>query len=567
MRNHNILILIRFIEILKSLFLSLLFVSKVVAQDYSTPCEPASIRPETAAASEAEVPIEEKTPLNTDQSSGIETPNSDTIRRDVSLSEGQTCEDAIAATNPEGQDPAEAKSEDHKTRDPMLLYDNHGLEVRAHIQAGLNIVGERNLFWNLSDTFAADAAFNPDTDWLELYAKPGLSFKGILSNDTSLYGKVSTVVSGTLGTDAYDTGDTGRILLEEGYLGLRTQTSEGINLDFSVGPRELKLGSGMLISNGASNGFERGALKLGPRKAWEFAASATIAYKDFTSKLFYLNPRELASNNSNTSLAGIDLRYDRPNQNYIGLTYANILDSNSAYPQAALGGIGAPTIIPEARSGLNVTNLYTRVTPFKGKFAPLFLTLDAAYEWNNRINLSAWAGRVQAGYTFKNLPLSPTLTYSYQTFSGDDPNTGTLERFDPLFYEGSPSSWATGSKSATVFINSNVQAHQLALRLLPSVKDTVTLRYAHIRANQLNSPVQFGQATRFDFSNGAGVVSGVNNSHLADDFFLEYNRVLNRNTFWTTGFSVSLPGAGIRATVDQDTPLWYGWFTNIVVNF
>ena len=27
----------------------------------------------------------------------------------------------------------------------------------------------------------------------------------------------------------------------------------------------------MLISNGASNGFERGALKFGPRKAWEFA--------------------------------------------------------------------------------------------------------------------------------------------------------------------------------------------------------------------------------------------------------------------------------------------------------
>lgn len=41
-----------------------------------------------------------------------------------------------------------------------------------------------------------------------------------------------------------------------------------------------------------------------------------------------------------------------------------------------------------------------------------------------------------------------------------------------------------------VFINSNVQAHELALRLRPTDRDTVTLRYAH-RANELSSPVQF----------------------------------------------------------------------------
>ena len=51
---------------------------------------------------------------------------------------------------------------------------------------------------------------------------------------------------------------------------------------------------------------------------------------------------------------------------------------------------------------------------------PLFLTTDIAYEWNSSINQQAWAGRVQLGYTFQDLPWSPTLTYSYQTFSGDD---------------------------------------------------------------------------------------------------------------------------------------------------
>lgn len=448
----------------------------------------------------------------------------------------------------------------------MLLYDANRWTVRSHLQLGLNAVFERNLYWNLAETFAPDAEFDEDTDWLELYIKPGFSFTGILSEEMNLYGRLSAVASGTLGTDAFDTGDTGRVTLEEAHLGLRTTYSDRVNFDISVGPRELKLGTGMLIANGASNGFERGALKFGPRKAWEFAAIGRVSYRDaLVGTLFYLDPNELSSNNSGTSLAGIDLRYDRPNGNYVGITYAHVLDSDAAYPQAALEG-GAPTITPEAREGLNAVNFYALVNPFQGSMESLFLTFDAAYEWNNRIDLQAWAGRVQVGYTFQDLPWSPTLIYSYQTFSGDDPSTSQQERFDPLYYEGSPSSWATGSKSSVVFINTNVQAHQLALRLSPSPRDTVTLRYAHVRVNELLSPVQFGQATRFDFSVGA-VTPGVTDPHLSDDFFLEYNRVLNPNTFLTVGASVSIPGEGISSLLDEDESLWYGGFVNIVFNF
>jgi hypothetical protein len=47
-----------------------------------------------------------------------------------------------------------------------------------------------------------------------------------------------------------------------------------------------------------------------------------------------------------------------------------------------------------------------------------------------------------------------------------------------MFFEGTPSSWATGSKSSMTFINSNVIAHQVALSISPSKQDTTTLRYA-----------------------------------------------------------------------------------------
>jgi hypothetical protein len=115
------------------------------------------------------------------------------------------------------------------------------------------------------------------------------------------------------------------------------------------------------------------------------------------------------------------------------------------------------------------------------------------------------------------------------------------------------------------FINSNVYAHQVELSVRPSMQDTVTLRYAHIRANELNSPVQFGQATRFDIAGGDNIITGVTDPHLADDVYLEYNRVLNRNTYLTAGVSASFPGKGLEDAAQQDLPVWLGAFVNLFI--
>ena len=217
---------------------------------------------------------------------------------------------------------------------------------------------------------------------------------------------------------------------------------------------------------------------------------------------------------------------------------------------------------------MNAVNFYGRNKRFVGSLSNLSLALDLGYQWNEDIDLRAWGGRLKSEYTFRNLPWRPILGYSYQIFSGDDPDTSRLERFDPLYYDGSPSMWATGSKSAMVFINSNVQSHSLSLRLKTTPSDTVTLRYAHVRAHELRSPVQFGQATRLDFSNGIStVVSGVTDAHLSDDLFLEYNRIINPNTFLNAGISTSIPGEGIKEVAGGSAPNWTGGFINVVFNY
>jgi len=464
----------------------------------------------------------------------------------------------VAAPNAEAQE----------TDDQTLIYSGDGLEIRWHLQAGLNAVTERNLFWNISDTLTPESGFNPDSDWLESYLKGGLSFEQSLENGSLLYGRLTGVSSYTVGTDAFDAGDTGRTTLEEGYVGFSTSDSDHPGLDISIGPRGLVLGSGMLIANGGANGFERGALKFGPRKAWQQAAIMRVAGEGIQATQFYIDPNELPASDGKNKLAGMDVRYDSVEGGYLGLTYINVLESNSPYPKAPPGGVGAPTVIRGGRDGTNALNLYARTDPFEGLLRNWFFTTDLAYEWNDRIDMSAWAGRVQVGYAFTDIAWSPTLTYSFQTFSGDNPNTARLERFDPLYYEGSPGAWATGSKSSMVFINSNVQAHEVALRVQPTQQDTLTLRYAHLRANELNSPLQFGQATRVETSGGdANLVTGVTDYHLSDDVFLEYNRTINRNTFLTAGISASFPGKGIRDVIGGDAPVWLGGFVNVVVDF
>ena len=117
------------------------------------------------------------------------------------------------------------------------------------------------------------------------------------------------------------------------------------------------------------------------------------------------------------------------------------------------------------------------------------------------------------------------------------------------------------------FINSNVNAHQVEIGVRPTMQDTITLRYAHIRANELRSPVQFGQATRFEIVGGDNIIAGVTDPHLADDVYLEYSRIVNRNTFLTAGVSASFPGKGLELAASQDLPVWLGGFVNIIINY
>lgn len=461
-----------------------------------------------------------------------------------------------------GADPATAAP-----ADPLRFEFPDG-HVKLGIEAGIQIVGENRAFWDLSKVFAPGVPFATTFGWGEAYLKPSVAFERRFGDGISAYGEFSVVGARTLGGDIFDVRDKGRVLLENAFAGLRLgQAGQGFFADLSAGRQPYRIGSGMLIADGAQDGFERGALIFGPRQAWAMTGIARVGHGPLTLEGFYLDANEYASNDMKTTLAGANLVYSPAKNQFVGVAVGTVLSSLAPYPQAAPGGVGIPTVITGARDGLAFVNAYARWNPFTS-LPGLWVAGDFAYQWNDRIDMRAWGARVEIGHAFVTLPFAPTLSYTFQTFSGDNPNTPRLERFDPLFYDGSPTGWATGYNGSFVFINSNLNVHRVTLAMYLTQRDILTLRYAHVRANELNSPIQFGQGTRFAVIGGApGLVAGVAKAHLSDDFLIEYTRVLTPNAFFTMGVGYSEPGAGLTDLGPGIIKGWTGGFANLVVKY
>lgn len=438
------------------------------------------------------------------------------------------------------------------SNDP-LSYEHERFKIQASISGVSQVSGVTGSWWRLSDTFAPSAGYKPDRAWGELWVKPGLNSEFRWNDEIQLYSGISYVGSGNIGRDVFEQGDRGLYAIEDGYLGARVGDREhSSEWDLSFGRQQYKIGSGMLIGVGAYNGFERGATTSFARRAWEEAGLVKWSTGPFSIDAFYLNPNELRSSDTQTRLAGAKSELAIGESQTLGVAYMNVFDSTLPYLSAPL------QLLPNGREGLNTIHAFNRRNPFQDSAPSFYFAGDYAHQWNSRIDMASNAFSGEFGNQFQSLPFVPKLAYAFRSFQGDDPTTAQYEKFDPLFYEGSPALWATGSNGSFSFVNSNVQSHKIACNLSVSQRDTFSFYYWHIRADQINSPLQFGQAGRLIVVGGEPqLVAGVPDSHLSDDFYVEHFRILSPNMFLTTGLAVSIPGNGLRQLVN-DPATWFG---------
>ena len=130
-----------------------------------------------------------------------------------------------------------------------------------------------------------------------------------------------------------------------------------------------------------------------------------------------------------------------------------------------------------------------------------------------------------------------------------------------------PSGTSKTSNGSLAFYNSNIISHRFRLELTLTPRDFVNLNYWYNQAEQTDSPLQFGQGARVGELDGTpALISGVPQSSLSHDFWLEHTRVLNQNWFLTWGVALSIPGDGIKA-VTRDPADWWGGLVNVTFNY
>jgi hypothetical protein len=351
---------------------------------------------------------------------------------------------------------------------------------KAHL--GLTIEAGAGYFYNDNNNFGAGRFGDgkESIDWQEGYIKPILNGSYTTAAGT-VFGGLSYVGSMTRGdgdvaeftSDSSEGGES-----ELMYLGWESDMlfpALGEDaVEISVGEQEFAIGDGFLIMDGAFD-FQEGAYWLAPHRSFDQTAVLKLNTQPVRADIFYL---EADDDYENTELYGLNVEYVN-DAGVIGATWMQVTDTD-------VGGFY------ENRDGMDVFSIRAQGTPLHSLGnEDLFVAFEYALERSgDNLDVDAEGWYAEAGYTFSNLPWTPTLSYRYAFFSGDeDPDDGGYESFDPMFY-GFSRGWGTHYMGEIVgeyyLFNSNEKVHMLHLNMLPSDKISVGALYYDFQLDEKN---------------------------------------------------------------------------------
>ena len=295
--------------------------------------------------------------------------------------------------------------------------------------------------------------------WFEGTMKGALGGVHTFASSSELYGAVSAVGERTYGAAPRIVGpDISSFGAEELSIGWRSGKAVGGHenlIDVVAGRVPYRIGHGMLVGDGSAEGGSRGAYWSNARKAFELATIARFSPGPHRIEAFYLDRDDLPEHDIGTRLAGVNYEFAVADHSTLGASWFRTF----ANPDEAF-----------RRDGMDVLNARAYLAPpaLRG------LGVDAEYasERNGDI-VESHAWTVEPSYSIETA-WSPTLSYRYAFFQGDDPETAKDEAFDPLmpgFHD-----WGTWFQGEIVggyaASNSNLISHRARIHFEPS--DTVS---------------------------------------------------------------------------------------------
>jgi len=367
-------------------------------------------------------------------------------------------------------------------------------------------------------------------NWFEGSIKPAVSAEYTTASSAQFYGKVSAVGVRTYGDAPSLVGDDSSSFdVEDLYVGWRSGNSLGDLgenvLDFTVGRTQYKLGHGLLLYDGASDGGTRGGYWTGARKAFEFAAIGRFKPGNHTVEAFYLDKDDGPDGGSDSKLWGLNYEYAIGEDTTLGATYMKWSADPDEAPQ---------------RDGLDVYNLRAYTAPFPNLKALSFEAEYAQEDNGSALDSTAWNALV--AYQL-DTAWQPKLSYRYAFFEGDDPGTTKNEAFDGLltgFYDWG--TWWQGEIAGEYFLsNSNLISQQLRVHTTPNDAISTGLIFYDFKLDQ-----------RASF--GPNVTSDSVGQEL--DWYMDWT--LNDNFLISFVAAVADPGKAIEQSTGRTDTFVYG---------
>jgi hypothetical protein len=195
------------------------------------------------------------------------------------------------------------------------------------------------------------------------------------------------------------------------------------------------------------------------------------------------------------------------------------------------------------REGLRTFNPSLALTdPFGWQGA--WVKAEYAYQNHEDFDMSAQAGYVWAGYRAARYSWQPAFSYRWSIFTGDDPDTPTLERFDPLF-SGGLGNFLPGIVFSKVYKNSNLITNRATFSIKPLATLELTLDYFNHRADSLNN------------LGGIGPLQTLASKEIGQEVTLTLFHYIGTHLFVQGIASVGIPGEAIEQAVGGNAENWY----------
>jgi hypothetical protein len=345
--------------------------------------------------------------------------------------------------------------------------DDEGNEIKSSLSLeGAFFPQSQSWFGKSNDNLGETSNY-----WFEEVGELAVEGHHALGAFGTAYGKVSGIFTATQRTDAAGSdvpNDTPTDLAwEDAYVGWRSanlfQDSLGTDaIDLSYGRQRYQVGSGFLFWDGGSDGGQRAAYWIGPRKAFKQAGIAKLTTHGVEARGVYLEPND--NPHSDTKLYGLDLQWSNEDFGSVGGGFYHIFDSRI-----------------DTRDGMNIYDIRADLTPLRGKETLPGLTLKGEFTYEDNGNTQEGFGYYgELGYDFgETLPWTPYVSYRYAHFSGDDPSSTKDQNFDPLFYGSSDwGTWFQGEiLGEYVLLNQNLNSSTIRVAASPTEDLKLNLLY------------------------------------------------------------------------------------------